>query len=67
MIQGAIAVMIGIFVVDMSVDVATDERTHSAGRACCSCLAIAFGILVIAMLGWGIRDWISGLGQPKTY
>lgn len=51
MIQGAIAVMIGIFVVDMSVDVATDERTHDAGRACCGCLAIAFGILVIAMLG----------------
>lgn len=66
-IQGAIAGMIGMFIVDKSVDVATDERTHNAGRACCSCLAIAFGILVIAMLGWGIWEWISGLGQPETY
>lgn len=31
-VQGAIAGMIGMFIVDRSVDVATDERTHNAGR-----------------------------------
>lgn len=65
-IQGAIAGMIGMFIVGKSVDVATDERTHSASRACCGCLVLAFGVLVIVMVGWGLWDWVSGLGQPDT-
>lgn len=43
-IQGAIAAVIGMSIVDKGADVATDERTHNAGRSCCGCLVIAFGI-----------------------
>lgn len=49
-IQGAIAGMIGMFIVDKSVDVATDERVHRGGRGCCGCLAVAFGALDLASL-----------------
>src|SRR5699024_12616648 len=63
-IQGAIAGMIGMFIVGKSVDVATDERTHSAGRACCGCLVLAFGLLVIVMVGWGLWAWFSGPAKP---
>ena len=65
--QGAIAGMIGMFLAEKTADVATDERTHNAGRACCSCLVMIFGLLVIIAIAWGLWGWISDLGQPETY
>jgi len=59
--QGAIAGMIGMFLAEKTADVATDERTRSAGRTCCSCLVMVFGLLVIIAFAWGLWDWVSGL------
>lgn len=65
--QGAIAGMISMFLAQKSADVATDERTRNAGRACCGCLVMIFGLLVIIGVAWGLWDWLSDLGQPETY
>lgn len=62
--QGAIAGMIGMFLAEKTADVATDERTRSAGRSCRNSLAMAFELVVMVGVGWGLWCGIAGFVRP---